>query len=98
MNRITQQIRTVFRRHGLEPDEMHKNDNTDRYVVSVGAEGTNDQYMKQQSGLNEGLNEEPALDYTEVMKMQGVIDGTEIESGVLNIEGMNADEFLISIE
>lgn len=98
MPTITQQISRVFREHGMEPKETEYNNDTEQYRVSVQADGSDDRFLRPVGELGTEGSVDHQLDFSTVKSMRSVIHGTEIPDGVITVEEIESEYFVISIE
>ena len=92
------QLRTVFRRHGMEPKEIGFNDNLDRWYVSVQADGSDDRFLEAKGEIGGDAPVDHALNFTAVRAMEDRIDGEVIPDGTVNVEKIQDEYFKITIE
>lgn len=92
------EIRSVYRKMGMEPEKIRYNGNLDRYCVDIGVEDTDDSLLH---GVDAFGSEKPVdtmVDTTKLGLMENRIQGAKIPSGTINvIDTMRDEHFLVEI-
>jgi len=91
------QLRQLFRDHGMEPKDVRRNESLDRFEVSVQADGSDERFHRDVHEIGSEGPVDYQIDYGAVRGMQSVIDGKTIPSGVVSVEEMESEYFLITV-
>lgn len=94
---IDEQIRTAFRKHGLEPGEIQYNEKLEYWRVKPQEEGTDNRFMRPTGEIGAPGPTDQLLNYPVVRTAAPEIDGARIPAGNLSVEMLNKQYFKVTI-
>jgi len=94
---ISEQLSNVFRELGMEPAEIRRNEDLDRWEVSVQADGTDTRYLRDVGEIGGESPIDQQINFAAIKSMRPQIEGTTIPAGTVNVVGFESEYFQITI-
>jgi len=92
------QLRQLFRKHGMEPKEVEFNESRAEWFVSVAFEGSDERFHESKGEIGAAGAVDKSLDFSAVRAMQSTLDGSDIGAGVVSVEGMSDEYFVLDLD
>lgn len=85
------QIRNLFQKKGLNPEKIRYNDSLDYYLVNIGVEGTEEQFLEGVMGLGSTEPVDETVDTDKLKSMESRIQGSKVPAGTVNVINTMSD-------
>lgn len=93
------QIRELFQKRGMNPDNIRYNDSLDYYMVNIGVEGTEDRFLRGIGEIGSSGAVDATVDTDKLKIIADRIHGSKIPTGTVNvIDTMSDAHFKIEVD